>query len=158
MKKYISSDNFLHFGKYFGKFAIVGISGIVVNQGLLVLLKEAFDVRTAIAGIIAIELSIITNFLLNNFWTWKDNQVGSFWVRFLKYHLVTSVSGGINYLILLLLTHLGMHYFIANLAGIAFGMVINFFLNHFWTFGVKTPTPDIATSNAQKAKFEEREN
>lgn len=122
--------------KYFGKFAIVGISGIVVNQGLLTLLVET-GLGIEIAGIIAIEISIITNFFLNNYWTWNQKGKPGFLKRLLKYHLVTAVSGGINYVILLLLTSYGLHYFISNLIGIGIGTVINFFLNHFWTFKIK---------------------
>ena len=123
--------------KYFGKFAIVGISGIVVNQGLLTLLKESgFD--TKIASIVAIEVSILTNFLLNNYWTWNQKGKSGFAKRLFQYHLVTAISGLLNWLILNILEgSYGIHYFIANLIGIGVGTVINFFLNHFWTFNVK---------------------
>lgn len=122
---------------FFGKFSVVGISGILVNQGFLTLFVSVFGWDVAIAGIIAIEISILSNFLLNNFWTWKEQQRGSFLSRFVKYHAVTVVSGGINYLILLLLTSFGIHYFISNLIGIAFGTIVNFIFNHFWTFRAK---------------------
>jgi len=122
---------------YFGKFSVVGISGIIVNQGFLTLFVSGFEWDIAIAGIVAIEISILSNFFLNNYWTWKDQKRGSFLVRFLKYHAVTIVSGGVNYLILLILTSFGLHYFISNLVGIAVGTVVNFFFNHFWTFKAK---------------------
>jgi thioesterase-3 len=119
---------------YLGKFSLVGISGIIVNQGLLTLFVSVWDWQVSVAGIVAIELSILSNFFLNNFWTWKNQKKNSFLGRFLKYHAVTVISGGMNYLILVLLTHFGLHYFIANLIGIGFGTVINFIFNHFWTF------------------------
>ena len=40
---------------YFTKFSVVGISGILVNEGLLALLTEVLDVRVRWAGVIAIE-------------------------------------------------------------------------------------------------------
>lgn len=123
--------------KYFGKFAIVGISGILVNQGLLTFLIEIGNLRLAYASIVAIEVSIITNFILNNFWTWNQGGKPGVLNRLLKYHLVTAVSGSINWIILVVLTDLGLHYFISNLIGIGVGTVINFFLNHFWTFKFK---------------------
>jgi len=129
-------DGWLALGSYFGKFAVVGASGIVVNQGCLALLTLVFGVAVKWAGAIAIELSILNNFLLNNFWTWRDRRQQPFWRKLLKYHLVTSVSGGVNYAVLLTLTHFGMHALVANLVGIGLGMVINFLLNHFWTFRV----------------------
>ena len=122
---------------YFGKFSVVGISGIVVNQGFLTLFVSGLKWDVSIAGIVAIELSILSNFFLNNYWTWKDQKRGSFLARFFKYHAVTIVSGGVNYMILLILTSFGFHYFISNLIGIAVGTVVNFFFNHFWTFKAK---------------------
>jgi dolichol-phosphate mannosyltransferase len=113
----------------------VGISGIIVNEGLLAMLTEVGDMKVTWAGAIAIEVSIIHNFLLNNFWTWRDNRQKSFLIRFIQYHSVTLISGGINYLILIGFSALGMHHLIANLIGIAIGTVINFVLNHYWTFG-----------------------
>ena len=119
---------------YFGKFAVVGVSGIIVNEGLLLLLTASLDMRVALAGLISIECSIITNFLLNNFWTWRERRTETFFIRLFRYHAVTAVSGGTNYIILLLLTHMGMHHLLANLIGIGIGMLINFLFNHYWTF------------------------
>ena len=126
--------NFNNLKPYLGKFSLVGISGIFVNQGCLSLFVSVFGFSLSIAGILAIELSILSNFLLNNFWTWKDNKTGSFLQRFVKYHAVTLLSGGINYLILLTLTSFGLHYFISNLIGMGFAALVNFILNHYWTF------------------------
>jgi len=120
---------------YLGKFSLVGVSGIFVNQGLLTLFVSVFAWEISIAGIIAIEISILNNFFLNNFWTWRDKKENSFFNRFWKYHAVTVISGGLNYIILISLTYFGMHYFVANLIGIGAGTVVNFIFNHYWTFG-----------------------
>ena len=45
------------------------------------------------------------------------------------------IAGSVNYLILIGLSNMGLHHLIANLVGIAFGTVINFLLNNYWTFG-----------------------
>lgn len=135
MKKQI--EQLKNIKPYFGKFSLVGVSGIVVNQGFLTLFVSVFDWDISIAGIVAIEISILSNFFLNNFWTWKDQKDSSFLTRFIKYHAVTIVSGGTNYLILIILTHHGLHYFVSNLIGIAIGTIINFIFNHYWTFRAK---------------------
>ena len=119
---------------YFTKFAIVGISGILVNLGVLALLKDGFDINVKLAGALAIEISIISNFLLNNFWTWKERREKSFWNRFAKYHMVTLISGAVNWIFLVVLTDYGLYYLLAQAIGIGAGMMINFFLNHHWTF------------------------
>lgn len=117
-----------------GKFALVGLSGIAVNQGLLALLLIVAGLPVAIAGAIAIEASIISNFHLNNAWTWRQRSSDSFWIKFIKYHLVTLIAGLINYLILVGLSSGGMAPLLANLIGIGAGMALNFVINHFWTF------------------------
>ena len=124
------------------KFSLVGASGILVNQGLLAFLVSVLHLGVEISGIIAIETSIITNFLLNNFWTWNHTKRFRFFNRFLKYHLITIFSGGVNYLILILLTNQDMHYLIANMIGICCGIIINFSINHLWTFQ-KEENPEI---------------
>jgi dolichol-phosphate mannosyltransferase len=119
---------------FLGKFAIVGLLGVAVNQGCLLLLMSLSGLRLQWAGAIAIELSILNNFFLNNSWTWRDRRRRPFISRFILYHLVTLLSGICNYVILLFLHHEGMHYGIANLFGMGAGTVINFFLNYYWTF------------------------
>ena len=120
----------------FIKFAVVGGSGIVVNMGLLYVLTRILSIRLEIASPIAIETSILTNFVFNNFWTFKKRDARfSFWSRILRYHLVTGLAGIVNYLVLLfLVNYMDMNEFISNLIGIGAGMLINFFLNSLWTW------------------------
>lgn len=136
------NDYFQDTKKRFFKFAVVGLSGIVVNEGLLAFLTEIHQFKVALAGGIAIETSILTNFLLNNFWTWKDSHRKSFFIRLIQYHSVSLIAGLINYVILIGLTHYGWHHLIANLVGIAVGTMINFLLNHHWTFARKVAAED----------------
>ena len=131
LSKYINIEDIK---KHFPKFAVVGLSGMAVNQGMLFFTKEYIHIPVKFAGIIAIETSIITNFLLNNFWTWKESRDNTFLQRLLRYHSVTAVSGVVNYLVLLSLTALGIYYILANLIGIGIGMLLNFVFNHIWTF------------------------
>ena len=126
--------------KVFIKFSVVGISGILVNQGTLFILVSLTGMNVGVAGILSIELSIITNFLLNNYWTWDHTKIDSFLSRLAKYHLVTLVSGGTNYVVLLVLTNYSVHYLIANMIGILIGMSINFLFNHLWTFNKQSET------------------
>ena len=124
----------------FVKFAIVGGSGILVNMGLLFLLTRYFSVRLEIASPIAIEASILSNFSLNNLWTFRKRQTQNpFKTRLFRYHLVTGLAGIVNYLVLLLLVNVfGMHDLVSNLIGILLGTVINFTLNSLWTWSVRS--------------------
>jgi dolichol-phosphate mannosyltransferase len=124
--------------KEFIKFAVVGVSGVLVNMGFLFVFTRYAGIKIEFASPMAIELSILTNFLLNNAWTFRrrDTKIG-FGGRILRYHLVTAVAGGVNYATLLILANLaGMHDMLANLIGIGLGTFINFFLNSLWTWRI----------------------
>jgi len=122
------------------KFGIVGGSGVLVNMGLLYILTRFFAIRLEIASALAIEVSILSNFFLNNLWTFKKRETHvPFWSRLLRYHLVTGLAGIVNYLVLLLLVHtLGWHDMLSNLIGIAIGTIINYTLNSLWTWRVRS--------------------
>jgi dolichol-phosphate mannosyltransferase len=124
----------------FIKFAIVGGSGVVVNMGLLFILTRFLSVRLEIASPIAIEVSILSNFFLNNLWTFKKrNTHVTFWSRIFRYHLVTGLAGIVNYLVLLLLVkNFGLHDMISNLIGILIGTAITYTLNSLWTWNVRS--------------------
>ena len=124
----------------FIKFGIVGGSGVFVNMGLLYVFTRFLSIPLEIASPIAIWVSILTNFFLNNLWTFKKRETHiPFWTRLLRYHLVSGLAGIVNYLILLLLVNqIGMHDLLSNLIGIAVGTVINYSLNSFWTWRVRS--------------------
>jgi dolichol-phosphate mannosyltransferase len=122
----------------FLKFALVGASGIVVNEGLLWVLNGSADLSLVLASGIAIETSIITNFTLNDFFTFRDRReagTGRFLLRLGRFNLVSLVGLGINISLLLLLTNvLGLFYLLSNLVGIAIAMLWNYLVNLGWTW------------------------
>jgi len=87
---------------------VVGGLGTFVNEGVFIL--TAHDVPIFFSLGLAIELSIIFNFILNDIWTFKDRKAGSFIKRLLKFH-VSSFSGGIvQYAIVILLLVSFLHF------------------------------------------------
>jgi dolichol-phosphate mannosyltransferase len=127
--------------KEFMKFAVVGGSGVLVNMGCFFVFTRYAGIRIEFASPMAIEISILTNFFLNNAWTFRkrDTRVG-FAGRILRYHLVTAVAGLVNYFTLLLLAKVvGLHDLVSNLIGIILGTFINFFLNSLWTWRINDP-------------------
>lgn len=121
----------------FLKFGVVGASGVVVNMGGLYVFKEFAGIPYFVASLIAIELSILSNFTINLLWTWSDRSgEGSVWTKLFRYHVGAGATAFLgNYLILIALTELfGMHYMISNLIGIAVGTLANYIINDLWTF------------------------
>ena len=50
----------------FIKFCVVGASGVLVNPGIYILLSKTLKVPLEFASPVAIEISIMSNFMLNN--------------------------------------------------------------------------------------------
>ena len=120
----------------FIKFCFVGGFGVVVNLGIYIILTRIFSIMLTVASPIAIECSIITNFLLNNTWTFKKrkNQTHMF-KKLFKFHIVAGIAGILNYVIFLgLVYQFGFNDIIANLIGIIIAMLINYILNSVWTW------------------------
>lgn len=72
----------------FLKFATVGFTGFVVNYLGLEFLKR-FGLTTFLATLFATEMAIISNFIFNNIWTFKDKIITSFKdlvMQFLKFN------------------------------------------------------------------------
>lgn len=111
------------------KFMTVGVSGIVVNNGILWLLVSLAIMSPFFAEIFSIESSILSNFALNNFWTFRGRKSGGIIYRLLKYHGSVLVGAVVNYLIFVLLLAAGLHFLVANTTGILIGFVFNYLLS-----------------------------
>jgi dolichol-phosphate mannosyltransferase len=127
--------------KRFLKFAAVGISGAGVNLGLLAVLHEAGGLQENIAVGISYEISILTNFVLNDVWTFRDRRVPgrrSVLIRAVKFNLVSLVGWAINLAVFSLAFNIGgIHYIVAEVIAIGVATLWNFFVNVKWTWGVK---------------------
>ena len=126
----------LHSSKTFIKFAIVGLSGVIVNLGVFTLLLQS-NVNKYVASPISIEVSIITNFLLNNYWTFRWRKSADLVrIKGLKFNMVSLVSLGVSYTTFVVLSVLFPETppTVHQLIGIAPAMLINYFLNSYWTF------------------------
>jgi len=121
----------------FIKFALVGGSGVIVNNGLLWLFTECTQLPFYLGAFFAIEASIFSNFILNDYWTWRDRRKGSFGSRLFRYNSSAAFSSlFINVTVLLFLKEwIGIPYLLANLVGIGCSVMSNFLLNSVWTYG-----------------------
>lgn len=119
----------------FMKFCAVGGSGVGVNLGIYALLTRGMDLTPAIASPIAIEISLLTNFLLNEHWTFSARTMRSARLaRLGTYHAVCLAGGAINYGVLLVLVKYGWWDIYANLFGIALGTGAKFLASARWTW------------------------
>lgn len=113
----------------FIKFGMVGTSGVVVNLGSLFLLVEHLHVTQTTSWAIALIFSILSNFMLNNLFTYHDRRASSrpeYIYKLLLFFLGTLIASGANYAVYSLLFGTGVHYLVAAGVGILAAMLINF--------------------------------
>lgn len=125
--------------KTFLKFAVVGSFGVLVNLGSFTLLIGQ-GLNKYIASPISIELSIISNFLLNNYWTFSGkNTEEKIFVKGMKFNVVSLLSLGVNFLTFVLLSLLFPDVMpqVHQAIGIIPGVMVNYYLNVHWTFKEK---------------------
>jgi dolichol-phosphate mannosyltransferase len=126
------------------KFCFVGLSGVLVNLGFLYLFTEYIGLYYLTASVIAIEISILTNFILNDFWTFKlKDEIDSFtqnrFQRFFSFQCVSIIGLMINIGILYVLTDFfRIYYLISNLIGILIVFFWNYLINRHITWKLKT--------------------
>jgi len=125
------------------RFLVVGGVSYVVNQVLLFILynhaftsvprggerlASAVDLPLLLASTIALEVSIIVRFALNDRWTFRDRRTKSFAARFYQSNF-TSFGGPLISLatVNILTPQFGVGYLISNSLGILLGLAWNWF-------------------------------
>lgn len=141
------------------KFGIVGVSGIPINLFFVWLGKFSLFTGCSqscsdnLSYLLGIVVSILTNFLLNYWWTWKDRRgktgVQGFLRKMWMFYLVSAIAAILQYLVTIgasawLKTYPSMtvaltgNYRVYNLVappiGIALAFVVNYIVNNRWTF------------------------
>lgn len=125
----------------FTKFALTGISGIGVNLLAFYLLHIPLALHQYLASPIAVEISILWNFLLNNYWTFRHRELlGNKLVRGLRFNIVSLGTLGISFAVFILLTTLfpARSLLLHQALAIAPAALFNYLINSYWTFKSKT--------------------
>jgi dolichol-phosphate mannosyltransferase len=108
------------------KFMAVGISGVFVNMGAYTYLIGS-GIQPAYASAVSVEASILSNFALNDLWTFRDRRSGKVVIRLLLFHLSRLAGAIANVAAVALLTALGLDLIMSNMLGIILGMAVNFY-------------------------------
>lgn len=127
------------FVKHAAKYYAVGASGVLVNLGLLYYLTEYVGLWYFLSYVLAISVSITSNFVLNKFWTFIDSidsqRTIVMYVKFVSVSMLgMAVQLGSIYVLVESLT---VYYMLAALISICIAGAINFIINRRWTFRVK---------------------
>lgn len=112
-------------------FGMVGLSGVVVNEGIAFLLHPYLPLYAVF--ILSTETSIITNFLLNHKFTFKKRT--RLTKALPRYNLIALTGLIINVSIALYLS-LFIEYLLANFIGILIAFVFNYVLSERFAWGI----------------------
>jgi len=136
----------------FLKFSFVGITGAIVDFGVLNLTSLVFNVPLLWAQAISFTAAVINNFLWNRFWTYPDSRSKKAQKQLAQFFLInvigilirTPLINWLNRLILRLLEQIEINlpvkdFVISQNLALAISIVIilfwNFFANRRWTYG-----------------------
>ena len=131
----------------FLRFLVVGLSGTILDFGLLIGLKW-LGMGTLLAATLSFSAGVINNFTWNYYWTYADAQGERLGLQLGQFALVSALGLGINNLCVLSLESLStawmpdpsLAYLPAKI--VATGVVVfwNYFANRYWTFNNKFTT------------------
>jgi dolichol-phosphate mannosyltransferase len=117
------------------RFCAVGLSGVMVNLGVLWLLTEIYRTYYLYSATIAVECAMVNNFLWNDLWTFADKirsrrALRHRLKRFLKFNTICAGGALLNLGVLWGLTGgLGINYLVSAIGGIGAAVVWNYSLN-----------------------------
>jgi putative flippase GtrA len=117
----------------FAKYFVVGFSGLFIDMGTLILLKEYCGWAPVLAVVVNQILMITYNFTLNKYWSFKNKEMPH--RQIVKYLILA----GCNYLFSILIMYIFNHlldfdYRLVRLATIAVMVSWNFFLYKYWVY------------------------
>jgi len=148
----------------FIQFCVVGTTGLLVNLAVFTLLNDCVlspmavtsGARFVAANLGGFVVSVLTNFLLNDWWTWGDREKRGrqhYVQRLGKFYVVSSAAGAVQvgvawafrtFVFLPLVSgegELGWLEQGAVVIGVGVATLINFVANHIWTFREESPRP-----------------
>jgi dolichol-phosphate mannosyltransferase len=141
------------------RFAVVGLSGVVVDMGLLFLLSDPSMMGWGLtrSKLIAAELAIVNNFIWNDAWTFRDLsrdqwRFGQRLRRFWKFQVICLAGLLINTVLLNVQFNLfGVNRYVANAIAIAAVTGWNFWLNLKLSWRVAEPQTSPQLKNHKPA-------
>jgi len=132
------------------RFGLVGASGVIVNAGIFHLaLIGGLEHQSVVAQALAIEASILSNYLLNARFTFRRAYA---WSSLWQFNLA-SAGGAVLQLGIYAVLFRGYHVdkVLSDLLAIPFGTAITFGVSYFWVFTTRGKVDGQDQSQSLKA-------
>jgi putative flippase GtrA len=126
------------------RFAAVGGVGVAVQFSVLAFLKSALHMHYLLATGLAVEFTVLHNYLWHDRFTWVDRRRQKRLMRALKFNLTTGLSsiGGNVALMAFLVGSMHMRYLLANTLTIALCAAVNFLVSDRFVFRAELSRPE----------------
>ena len=162
-----------HERKRFLKFSFVGITGTIVDFGVLNLLRLVFDVPLVWSQGISFICAVINNFLWNRYWTYPESRSKGAPTQLMQFFLInvigilirTPLIAWFDRLTLNFLTSANINlplenYVISQNLALAASILIvtfwNYFANRYWTYSNIPSGDKPAQKSTQISRVEEQ--
>lgn len=114
------------------RFAVVGGAGTAVNTAVLYVLHGVLRMPLVAASVLAVELAVVHNYLLNDWWTFAARTPS---LRgFGKFNVSMLTGLAVNVLVLWTLVHGGVQLVAANLLAIGAAFAVNYASSALWVW------------------------
>ena len=129
--------------RQFVKFCVVGASGVLVDMAVLHILARSLGWNVSVSKLCSAELAMLSNFLLNEVWTFRglgaagDRSWGLL-RRLVKFQAICGAGIGFAVLLLnLFYAHFGLNLYLSNLLAILLVTLWNFWMNALFNWRVR---------------------
>jgi len=117
----------------FGKYFVIGISGLFLDIGTLVFFKEKFGLGATLAVILNQIILVAYNFTLNKYWSFKNKELPH--KQFVRYMILFAFNYLLAVIIMFVFSKkIGFDYRLVRVANIALSVSWNFFLLKYWVY------------------------
>ncbi len=120
------------------RYAIVSLSGLIINLFFLSFFTSIVHIYYLISEIFAFSIGTTSNFALDKTWTFKEKLNDGFGRKWAKFFIIAGAALIVNLFFLWFFTSvLGIYYLASQILASIFTFITNFSGNKFWTFGKK---------------------
>ncbi len=126
----------------FFKFCLVGLSGVVVDEGIVFALKTLFGMETLLCAVFGFLAAVSTNYVFNRYWTFESGRDAPILRSYLTFVGVCCFGlvvrlGVMHLLIRYTWLDEGNWYLLTNLIGIIVATLVNFIGSKFIAFAAQ---------------------
>jgi putative flippase GtrA len=118
----------------FIKFAMVGLSGLIIDFSITFLLKERLRINRFIANSAGFSTAATTNYFLNRNWTFHSGNP-EILLEYASFFIISLIGLALNNLFLFLFEK-RFNFYLAKLFAIILTTLWNFFANYLITFSI----------------------